>query len=67
MWSWILYLTKIMKTNNNNKKTGIVYIKCYKRKCFDEISVNPLDDKNHQWLVEGIIQLTWKKYCKISE
>lgn len=37
-----------MKTNNNNKKTGIVYIKCYKRKCFDEISVNPLDDKNHQ-------------------
>lgn len=46
MWSWILYLTKIMKTNNNNKKTGIVYIKCYKRKCSDEISVNPRRQKS---------------------
>lgn len=48
--------------NVSNKKTpGIVYIKHCKRKYPDERSVYHLDDINHQWLVEGIIQLTWKK------
>lgn len=44
----------------SNKKPGIVHNKHCKRKYPGEISMYHLEDKNHLWLVEGIIQLTVK-------
>lgn len=43
---------------NIKKITGIAHIKHSKRKSPDKIAIDHLDDKNHRWLAEGIIQLT---------